>query len=79
MTRTFVTDVVAIKKLMVDNNIRNISDLAGKTGVNRNTLGQLLNGEIQPSTYVMDKLICALNIKQEEAGLIFFKDDLRNT
>lgn len=79
MTRTFVTDVVAIKKLMLDNNIKSISDLSEKTGVNRNTLGQLLNEEIQPSTYVMDKLICTLNIKQEEAGVIFFKDNLRDT
>lgn len=67
MTRIFTTDVIALRKLMVENNINSISELANRTGVNRNTLGQVLNGENQPSTYVMDKLVRTLNIKQEEA------------
>lgn len=79
MTRIFTTDVIALRKLMVENNINSISELANRTGVNRNTLGQVLNGENQPSTYVMDKLVRTLNIKQEEAGKIFFNNNLRNT
>ena len=79
MTRIFTTDVIALKKLMVENNINSISELANRTGINRNTLGQVLNEEIQPTTYVMDKLVHVLNIKQEEAGKIFFSNNLRNT
>lgn len=79
MTRIFTTDVIALRKLMVENNINSISELANRTGVNRNTLGQVLNGENQPSTYVMDKLVRTLNIKQEEAGKIFFNNNLRDT
>ena len=78
MTRIFTTDVIALKKLMVENNINSISELANRTGINRNTLGQVLNEEIQPTTYVMDKLVHVLNIKQEEAGKIFFSNNLRN-
>ena len=79
MTRIFTIDVIALKKLMVENNINSISELANRTGINRNTLGQVLNEEIQPTTYVMDKLVHVLNIKQEEAGKIFFSNNLRNT
>lgn len=79
MKRMFLTDTVELKKCMIECNIDTTTQLSDLSGVNRNTLGKILKGTIQPTTYVMDKLITALNISQEKAGKIFFAPYLRNT
>ena len=76
---TFTTDTVALKKLMVENNIKTTKELSERSGVNRNTLSKVLDGKIQPSTDVMQKLIICLNIEPKAAGSIFFVFNLRNT
>ncbi len=77
MNATFKTDIIAIRKLMVDNHFTTISSLADAAKINRNTLGKVLDGSIQPSSDVMCKLIEALHIAPDQAGHIFFKRDLR--
>nr|DAE94437.1 MAG TPA: Helix-turn-helix XRE-family like protein [Bacteriophage sp.] len=77
--KTFVTDAAAIKKLMIDRNIKNIKELSEKSGVNRNTLAKVLNGRVQPSADVMEKLVICLDIESQVAGRIFFVRDLRQT
>lgn len=72
----FSTDVIALKKIAVDRHLDRISDLSKASGVNRNTLGMILNGKAQPSSDVMYKLISALQIPPEEAGCIFFSSNL---
>lgn len=79
MKRMFLTDTVELKKCMVERNINTTTELSYLSGVNRNTLGKILRGTIQPTTYVMDKLISVLNISQEKAGKIFFAPYLRYT
>lgn len=74
----YKVDTIALKKLMVENEIDTISDLAEKTDLNRNTVSGVLKGEIRPSTNVMEKFIVALNINPSDAGSIFFVPDLRN-
>lgn len=71
-----VTDVVALKKIMVEKRLDKICDLSRVAGVSRVTLGNILSGKTQPSAEVMNKLIVALNIAPEQAGQIFFKDNL---
>lgn len=77
MTRT--TNKNAIKKAMIDNGIKSVTELSTVSGVNRNTLGKILNGDAQPSSAVMYKLVDCLKISPEEAGSIFFGLNLRNT
>lgn len=77
--KAFTTDVIALKKLMIDNNIKNIKELAERSHVDRNTLAKVLNGSAQPSTNVMQKLMICLNIEPVAAGPIFFSIDLHNT
>ena len=72
------TDTVALKKIMVENGIDTILELSERTGVHRNTLGKVLDGTIQPSSEVMDKLVSGLEIEPERAGKIFFAISLRN-
>ena len=73
------TDVIALKKLMIENGFDSVIRLSVASEINRNTLGSVLGGSIQPSAEVMDKLINVLKIPASLAGEIFFNPDLRNT
>lgn len=73
----YFADYVAIKKIMIDKGIKTISELAAKSKINRNTLGKVLNGELQPSADVMYKLVSCLEISPIDAGVIFFNYNLR--
>ena len=73
----YKTDVIALKKKMIDRNISTLIALSEATGINRNTLSGVMNGKIQPSAEVMRKLVAVLEIPPEEAGKIFFSPNLR--
>ena len=75
---TYKVDTVALKKLMIENGIDTIGELAKRAGLNRNTTSAVVNGKCRPSTAVMDKLVAALNMESAVAGAIFFVPDLRN-
>lgn len=79
MARIYRTDVIRLKKLMVDKGLEKIVDLSDASGVDRNTLSKVISGEIQPSSAVMDKLVAALEMEPKIAGEIFFTHNLRNT
>lgn len=79
MARKYKTNVIELKKLMVEHGLEKTTDLAEASGVDRNTLSKVLSGEIQPSSMVMDKLAYTLKMEPEIAGKIFFTPDLRNT
>ena len=75
--RKRVTDTIAIKKIMIEKGFKTINSLANESGINRTTLGKVLDGKIQPSSDVMFKLIETLDISASDAGRIFFADNLR--
>lgn len=77
MNGAFATNTTELRKLMIDNQIDTIRELSEKTGVNRNTLAQVFNGKIQPSSDVMGRLVVVLNIEPKTAGEIFFNKNLR--
>lgn len=70
-------DTNAIKKIMIDRNIKSITELSKKSGIGRNTLTKVLNGQMQPSSDTMEKLVYTLKIPPEKAGKIFFTHTLR--
>ena len=72
-----VTNTVELRKAMIDCNINSVKELSEKSGINRNTLAQVLNGKIQPSANVMEQLVLVLNIDPSTAGQIFFTPNLR--
>ena len=74
-----ITDTIAIKKIMLEKGYKTISSLAAESGINRTTLGKVLDGKIQPSSDVMFKLVETLDIPAAEAGQIFFAVNLRTT
>lgn len=72
----FTTNVVEIKKLMVECGFDTVCQLSKESGVNRNTLALILNGSVQPSSTTMYKLAQTLNMNPETAGRIFFAKKL---
>jgi transcriptional regulator with XRE-family HTH domain len=71
------TDVVEIKKFMAERDINTVVELSQKSGIDRNTLGKILSGTVQPSSNAMERLVYALDIPPEKAGQIFFANNLR--
>lgn len=77
MTGEFKTDHIELRKIMVEKKYKTIKELSEKSGINRNTLAAVLDGEKQPSSDTMEKLVIALDIEPEKAGRIFFNRTLR--
>lgn len=72
----YKTDTIAIKKRMVEKNIKTITELSEITGINRNTLSKIISGKIQPSSEAMQKLVFKLDFAPQEAGNVFFCNKL---
>lgn len=68
----YFIDIKELKKAMIDADLDSIQKLADASGVNRNTVGDVVNGNILPSSDVMRKIASALKLSSERAGRIFF-------
>lgn len=73
----YKVNIPELKKAMIDRGLFKLKDLAKESGIDRNTLGKVLNGKIIPSARVMYALVATLNLSYEKAGEIFFGPDLR--
>lgn len=71
-------DTIALRKLMVENNINTFTEMAEKSGVVRDTVASVVKGDSRPSTAVIEKFMAALNIDPVNAGPIFFVPVLRD-
>lgn len=69
----YEVDIIELKKLMVEKNCEKIGDLSEASGVDRNTIGEILNNKKSPSTMVMAKIGKALGMDSQQMGSIFFK------
>ena len=65
-------DTKELRIAMIQAGIDSIVELSEKTTVNRNTLGDILNGQIFPSSDVMVKIGETLSLPPEKCGAIFF-------
>ena len=72
----YSVDTKELKKAMIDAGINTVSELSERSGVNRNTLGDILNEKIYPSSDVMARIADTLSLPPESAGRIFFKPEL---
>ena len=61
-------DVKELKKAMIDAGIDTIQDLSDKSGINRNTLSDILKEKIYPSSDVMVRLANTLSLPTEKCG-----------
>lgn len=77
-TNAYITDTIALRKIIIDRGIKTQVELSKCSGVDRNTLGKIINGKEQPSSTVMYKLAECLNMDSLQAGTIFLSENLRN-
>ena len=72
----YEVDAIALRVKMTKAGINTVEELSKRSGVNRNTLSDVLNGKTYPSSMVMSKIMIALSMTGDEAGRIFFKEKL---
>ena len=68
----YKVDTNELRAQMARQGYTTIGQLSDVTGINRNTLSDILNGESYPSGIVMQKIVKALKLEPEAAGRIFF-------
>ena len=79
MITEYAMNLNAFEKLLIDRNIKTNIELAECCKIDRNTAGKIRKGEEQPSSNVMYKLVKGLDMTPEQAGFIFFSQNLRTT
>ena len=72
----YAVDTAELKKAMINAGINTAVELSERSGVNRNTVGGILNGDIRPSSAVIEKIARALSLDGNDIGRIFFKPQL---
>jgi len=73
---TYAVDTAELKKAMINAGINTAVELSERSGVNRNTVGGILNGDVRPSSTVIEKIAMALSLDGNDIGRIFFKSQL---
>lgn len=72
----YAVDTIQLRKAMLDAGYVTIGDLSSASHVNRNTIGGILEGNIRPSSAVIEKIAHALSLNGDEIGAIFFSQKL---
>ena len=72
------TDTIKLRQVMIERGYLTVQSLSRASGINRNTLGDILSGKAQPTYGVMNKIITTLDLSDIQAGQIFFATDLRD-
>lgn len=72
----YSVNIKELKKAMIDADLFELKTLSEVTGINRNTLGDVVNGKTVPSTDVIMRLGKALNLSSIRLGEIFFDTKL---
>ena len=67
----YTINTTELKKAMLDCGIKTNKQLSEITGINRNTIGDLMNGKLKPTMGVIYNIANALNLTSERAGNIF--------
>ena len=72
----YTVDAIKLRRAMLDAGFTTISDLSSASNVNRNTIGGILDGNIRPSSGVIEKIANALSLDGKDVGTIFFSQKL---
>lgn len=73
---TYKVDAIELRKAMLDRGFTTIEAFSDASGVNRNTIRSILNGQTRPTSTIIDKLSIALEIDGADIGRIFFSQEL---
>ena len=72
----YSVDTQELRKAMIVANLPTVISLAEASGVDRNTIGSILNEKTKPSASVIEKISAALSLNGERIGRIFFNSNL---
>lgn len=72
----YTVDAVELRKAMLDAGFITNTELAEASGVERNTIGGILNGKVRPSSMVIEKIASTLELDGSSIGNIFFSQKL---
>lgn len=72
----YAVDTIELKKAMINAGIDTVTELSERSGVNRNTVGGILSGDVRPSSAVIEKIARTLSLDGPDIGRIFFKPQL---
>jgi transcriptional regulator with XRE-family HTH domain len=72
----YCVDLIALRKLMIDNGINTQQELAVKSGISVKTVNGIMTGKITPSVSVMYKIADCLGLDPETSGRTFFASKL---
>ena len=73
---SYGVDSQELRKAMIDADIITITALAEASGVDRNTIGAILNDKTRPNAAIIEKIAVALSLSGEDIGRIFFRKKL---
>lgn len=72
----YAVDTIQLRKAMLDAGFTTIGELSSASSVNRNTIGGILDGNVRPSSAVIEKIARALSLTGDDIGAIFFSEKL---
>jgi transcriptional regulator with XRE-family HTH domain len=72
----YKVNTIELRKAMIEKNITTIEGLAKEAGVDRNTIGGILNGKTKPTSTIIEKIASALDLDGPDIGRIFFSRNL---
>lgn len=72
----YSVDTHQLRIAMINADLNTITDLSNASGVNRNTLGGILDGSVRPSSSVIERIASALALDGKDIGTIFFSQKL---
>ena len=72
----YEVNVTELRIAMAEAGINTIDELSRASGVNRNTISDVLNKKSFPSSSVMSRIASALKLEGSRAGTIFFAPKL---
>lgn len=65
-----------IRHKMIELGINSYTELAELSGVDRNTISNVIENKFRPNAATMDKLYKTLKLTPEEGGRVFFGNEL---
>lgn len=72
----YSVNIKELRKAMIDADLDTADKLAKASGVNRNTIGDVISGRAVPSTDVIMKVAQTLGFTSERLGTVFFDTQL---
>jgi hypothetical protein len=76
MGTEYKTDIIELKKVLIERDLSTLQKLSDVSKIHVTVLSDILNGQKQPTSIVIEKLVLVLDLSPKQAGKIFFSTKL---